>query len=463
MVRRGKSRGCLPAGRGQAQCVENYVQLSSILQIGRVSQISPFMLLKAPYIVTMEGPVLKDHAIWVEGERIVQIAPQKELTGIPASAGMTDEVDLPNTILLPGLVNCHCHLELSQLPEPLPYPGSFVLWIDALTRAKLGMTPADTVAAIQNGIQKLLAGGTTTVADHVSVGADLKPLFDSPLDGIIYLEVMGIERQRAEGFYRQAIELQNSNFKIQNKSQIINPKFKIIPTPHAPYSLLPEIFQKLTSAHPHTRASAPLSIHIAESAEEFLLFKENCGPLFEFLQLKGKTPPSQNETPIHYLERLGLLPDHFMAIHANYLEDEDITALLRAEATVVHCPGSHAYFEHDRFPMGFFLDAEINVALGTDSLASNESLSMLREMQIAIDTYPELTPESVLKMATVNGAKALMREHEIGSLKADKLANMIGVPMHAPHKSICDNILLSEKSCFSMIRGLYASNQSIRR
>ena len=72
------------------------------------------MLLKAPYIVTMEGPVLKDHAIWVEGEKIVQIAPQKELSG------KGNVIDLPNTILLPGLINCHCHLELSQLPEPLP-------------------------------------------------------------------------------------------------------------------------------------------------------------------------------------------------------------------------------------------------------------------------------------------------------------------------------------------------------
>ncbi|MDP2599725.1 MAG: amidohydrolase family protein [Deltaproteobacteria bacterium] len=411
------------------------------------------MLIKAPYIVTMEGPVLKDHAICVEGGKIVQIAPQKEFSDDG------EVINLSNTILLPGLINCHCHLELSQLPAPLPYPGSFVLWIDELTRAKLGMTPADTEAAIKIGIQKLLAGGTTTVADHVSVGTDLKPLFDSPLDGIVYLEVMGIERQRAEKFYEEAKRKMDRGPWTKDHGL----KFKIIPTPHAPYSLLPEIFQKLTSPHPHTRASAPLSIHIAESAEEFLLFKENCGPLFEFLQLKGKTPPSQNETPIHYLERLGLLPDRFMAIHANYLEDEDITALLRAEATVVHCPGSHAYFEHDRFPMGFFLDAEINVALGTDSLASNESLSMLRQMQIVLDTYPELTPESVLKMATLNGAKALMRETEIGSLKVNKLANIVGVPLRNNSKSPLDNILLSEKGCFSMIRGICTLDQSIRR
>ncbi len=392
------------------------------------------MILKAPYIVTMEGPVLKDHAIWVEGEKIVRIAPQKEFSK------NGEIVDFPNTILLPGLINCHCHSELSQLPESLPYPGSFVLWIDQLTRLKLQMSPTDTEAGIKTGIQKLLEGGTTTVADHMSIGTDLKPLLDSPLEGIIYIEILGVEKQRAENFYQQALKIQKTK----------DDKFKIIPTPHAPYSLLPEIFAAVAST------DQPLSIHIAESAEEFLLFQENAGPLFEFLQLKGKTPPANKETPVHYLERLGLFPDRCMVIHGNYLEDADMTIVSRRKASVVHCPGSHAYFEQDRFPLGFFLDAEINVALGTDSLASNETLSMLRQMQMALKNYSELTPESVLKMATVHGAKALLRENEIGTLKAGKLANIIGVPFRNAGRSAYDNILLSEIACFSMIRGIVA-------
>lgn len=388
------------------------------------------MLLKAPIIVTMEGPPLKDHAILVEGEKIIAILPYAQ-----APSNM-ECLELPHMVLLPGLVNAHCHLELSQLPEPLPYPGSFVLWIDQLTRLKLQMTPEQVETAIKNGIQQLHSGGTTTVADHLSPGTSLQPLLESPLEGTCYLEVLGVEEQRALHFYKQALEIKTKD-----------PKFKITPTPHATYSLLPEVFAKLVSQPP------PLSIHIAESAEEFLLFKEAVGPLAEFLELKGKLPPTKGETPFQYLKRLSLLPRKGLAIHANYLEDEDIELLQDAEMSVVHCPGSHDYFEHGRFPMGLLEDGGINVALGTDSLASNESINMLRQMQLALDHYAELTPELTLKMGTRNGAKALLRENEIGTLKEGKLANIIGVPFRFPKRNIYENILLNDKVQFSMIRG----------
>lgn len=393
------------------------------------------MFLKAPHIVTVEGRLLQDHAVCVEDGLIRRLLPHKE---IPAGLEI---LELPQTILLPGLVNAHCHLELSRLPEPLPFPGTCVGWIDQLTKLKLRMTPEKTESAIRFGIAKLLEGGTTTVADHMSLGTSLQILMDSPLDVVVYLEVLGVERQRAEAFYRQAGEIQKSNTK--NDEQ----KFKIILTPHATYSLLPEVFAKLVEGE------VSLSIHIAESAEEFLLFKENAGPLFEFLAMKGQTPPTLGETPLAYLKRLNLLPKKTMAIHANYLEEADIDTLLDFEMSVVHCPGSHAYFEHDRFPLGMLQDAGVNVALGTDSLASGPSLSMLEQMRLALDRYAELTPQTVLKMATINGARALLREKEIGSIAPGKRANIIGTPLRFPKKDIYENILMAEKATFTMIRG----------
>lgn len=389
------------------------------------------MLIKAPYIITLEGPPLKDHAILVEEGIIRHIASQKEFKK------NGECLELPNTILLPGLVNCHSHLELSSLPKSLPYPGSFVHWVEELGLLKMQSTPLQIKEGMRLGIQKLLEGGTTTVADHLSSTADPAPLLDSPLEGIAYIEVLGVEAKRAEMFYQQAME----------KSKIPNPKsqIQIIPTPHATYSLLPEVFSKVVSS------AQPFSIHISESAEEYLLFKENRGPLFEFLETKGKTPPTIGETPLQYLKRLHLLPRQTMAIHANYLEDEDISILQGLQMSVVHCPGSHAYFEHDRFPLGLLEDAGINVALGTDSLASNHSLSMLEQMRTVLENYAELTPEAVLKMATLNGAKALGQENEIGSLAVGKRANIIGVSLRYPKASLLENILLSEQATFVMI------------
>lgn len=398
------------------------------------------MLLRAPIILGEDG-ILKDHAIWVEGERIREIAPQKSL------GGGGEALDFPETILFPGLVNAHCHLELSQLPEPLPYPGSFVGWIEELGRLKLQMTPEKTAAAIRLGIEKSLQSGTTTIADHISAGTSPQTLMDSVLEGVIYAEVLGVEPVRAAHFYEEAEKLK---VKTENK----NLKFKIVPTPHAPYSLLPEFFSALVAdGTTHETQRTPLSIHIAESIEEYLLFKERSGPLAEFLAAKGKLPPTIGETPFQYMQRLRLLPKNAMAIHANYLEEGDISILQNANTSVVHCPGSHAYFGHDRFPLGMLEEAGVNIALGTDSLASNESLNMFQQMRLALETYAELTPETALKMATLNGARALRRAHEIGSLKEGKLANILGVPFRFPKQTPHENILLSDGPKFVMCRG----------
>ncbi|MDO8493712.1 MAG: amidohydrolase family protein [Deltaproteobacteria bacterium] len=385
------------------------------------------MILKAPIIITMEGPVLKDHAIVIEGEQIKAILPQREVSG--------EAVDLPETILLPGLINAHCHLELSQLPQKLTNPGTFTAWVQQLGALKLQMSVAQTEAAIQEGIRQVIDGGTTTIADHISSTTSPKTLLESPLDGVAYIEVLGVERERAKHFYNSALRTQQEFSKQSHK-------IKVQATPHATFSLLPEIFADVLLA----ASEIPFSIHIAESPDEDLLFREQRGPLYEFLKRLGKPPTSNHETPLRYLKRLGLLPNKCMAIHGNYLEDEDIEILLENEMSVVHCPGSHAYFGYDRFPLGMLLDCDVNVALGTDSLASNNSLSMFEQMRLALDAYAELTPETVLKMATLNGAKALRRENEIGSLKPGKLANIVGVPRQ--RTASYENIVTAKKLSF---------------
>lgn len=391
------------------------------------------MLLKAPYIITLEGPVLKDHAILVEGEQIRAIGPQKDFT-------LSDKkcVELPNTVLSPGFVNAHCHLELSRLPGPLPYPGSFVRWIEALSALKLQMSAEDTQRSIRSGIEELLHTGTTTVLDHLSITTSPKFLLESVLEGIIYIEVMGVEEKRAQYFLEEALKIRNQW------------PAEVIITPHAPYSLLPEIFSKIATNH---QQKTPLSIHISESAEEYLLFKERTGPLADFLETKGKIPPTKEETPLAYLHRQNLLPQKTLAVHANYLEDEDIAILKEKEMSVIHCPSSHAYFEHDRFPLGLLQDEGINIALGTDSKASGSSLSMLEQMRLALDQYSELTPEQVLKMATLCGAKAIGRENKIGSLKEKKLANIIGIPLRSSKMSPFENVIEAKEVNWMMIQG----------
>lgn len=394
------------------------------------------MIVKAPFIVSETG-VLKNTFLRIEGKKIT--AMQKDLSPRPGEAVL----DLPRMILFPGFINAHCHLELTLLPEPLPYPGSFTAWLAELGRIKLQMGPAAFREGIREGIARLLEGGITAVADHISPQTDPSPYFDSSLEGVLYAEVLGVEERRGRALFEAAKEME----KIHDVRNV----FEIIPTPHAPYSLLPEIFRDVVLHHGGKKT--PLSIHIAESEEERRLFTENRGPLHDLLSRLGKTPPARGETPMGYLKRLGILPRGAMAVHANTLTDGDIVCMKESELSVVHCPGSHDYFGHDRFPLGPLLEAGIPVALGTDSLASNPSLSMFEQMRLLTDNFAEVTPRKALEMATREGARALRRDERIGTLAEGKQADIAGVTLRFPKRDVYENILLSEKAEFLMIRG----------
>ena len=393
------------------------------------------MWIHAPWVLPIDRGPLKNHSILIKNGKIASILPYAE-----AKNSSEEGKDLPNTILLPGLINAHCHLELSNLPHEISYPGTFVGWVAELTRLKMELTSQDYEKAFERGISLLMNAGTTTLSDHLSAGMDPTPLLQSPLTGYLFSELLGVSENRINEVLMEA----------QKTEKILKERehhFIYRQTPHASYSLSPKIFYAVT------QQKGLSSIHVAESDEEFLLFKENRGPFYEFLSQRGAPPLTKNETPVRFLYRSRLLPKNILMVHANCLETDDLPILREREASVVHCPGSHRYFDHPRFLYGMLKEEGINIALGTDSLASNSDLNMFKEMQYCLDSFAELTPRDVLQMATLCGAKALQMEKKIGTLEIGKEADIIGVKIQNPKADPYENVLMNTKVNFYMKRG----------
>jgi cytosine/adenosine deaminase-related metal-dependent hydrolase len=172
----------------------------------------------------------------------------------------------------------------------------------------------------------------------------------------------------------------------------------------------------------------PLAMHLAESREEMMLLRTGSGPFVALLKELDAWDANVIPFGTRVLDYLQMLAEAHRAlvIHGNYLDDEEIEFLAqrRENMSVVYCPRTHAYFQHDAYPLAKMLSAGINMTLGTDSLASNPDLSILKELQFAASKHPLVSPVMILKMITINAATALGRDVEIGTVTPGKFADL---------------------------------------
>ncbi len=179
------------------------------------------------------------------------------------------------------------------------------------------------------------------------------------------------------------------------------------------------------------------------------MFARGQGEMFDWLQRSGREMSDCGlGSPVRHLERCGMLGENLLATHANYLASGDAVLLGKRRVSVVHCPRSHAFFRHDLFPLHRLTRANVNVCLGTDSLASVVKpprqpieLDMFAEMRVLADQHPFLSPNAILRMATVNGARALARQGLVGELSPHALADIIALPYAGKASRVADAIL----------------------
>jgi cytosine/adenosine deaminase-related metal-dependent hydrolase len=378
------------------------------------------MLLRARTVLPVCAPPIDDGAVLVRGGHIEAVGKFSELSG----ADPGDVVDLGHAILLPGLINAHCHLDYTGMAGQLRPARHFSDWIKAIVALKSGWSYTDYAESWLKGAKMLLRTGTTTVVDIEAVPELLPEVVTAtPLRVVSCLELLSVRsRQTARQMVQAAVE-----------------KLGTLPgeppglSPHAPYSTSPELLRAAAVAA--RERGWLLTTHVAESEDEFEMFQVGRGSMFDWLKPQRDLSDCGQGTPVAYLARHGVLSPHFLAVHANYLAPGDAALLALAGASVVHCPGSHAFFGHQKFPLNELIKTGVNLCLGTDSLATmpvkrNETaeLNLFSEMRRLAENYPALKPQRILAMTTMNAAHAIGRPTELGRLAPGSCADLIAVP-----------------------------------
>jgi cytosine/adenosine deaminase-related metal-dependent hydrolase len=219
------------------------------------------------------------------------------------------------------------------------------------------------------------------------------------------------------------------------------------PSPHSVHALYPEVLKKLFSQDHDL-----FSIHLGESEAEQKYFAEGKGPLADLIQERGSPIAPSAPSALLALEREGFLDERVLAVHGNYFTEEELKLCAKRGVAIVHCSLSHQYFGHRSFPLEQAKKYGVSLALGTDSLASARSLSMLEVMRGAKENFPHLSLEEIFSMATVGGAKALKLFAQVGEIATGKKADIIGIRMGKISDPL-EALFSAEMVEFSMING----------
>ncbi len=394
------------------------------------------MIVRARLVVTMNGPPIENGAVAIEGNRIDDSPPgsspsraarlrRAAPTGSVVDVGLFNEVkarnsgevvDLGEQALLPGLINAHCHLDYTCLRGKIPPPKSFADWIRAMNAEKAKLSKQDYLASINEGFAEARRFGTTTIG-NLTAFPELIAKINEPIRTWWFAELIDVrEPNRA----KHVVDLSVESLKSKETWGL---------APHALFTASANLYRRCQEIA--RRENIFLTTHLAESREEMSMFRDASGPLYEFM--KGIRRPMDDcghETPFALFVGRRALLGRWIIAHLNDLAESDFDLLARSTGKfhVVHSPRSHKYFAHSPFPFERLRALGCNVCLGTDSLASNEDLSLFAEMRAFQKNEPRTSPEEILSMVTVNPARALRQEDALGKIRRGFCADLIAIP-----------------------------------
>jgi cytosine/adenosine deaminase-related metal-dependent hydrolase len=283
------------------------------------------------------------------------------------------------------------------------------------------------------------ARGTVALGD-VSRETWIVPLLvRSPMHGVAFIELSGLKSDQAEALLAQAAERLEA-LDVQGAED----RIRVSLTPEAAHTTSIPLLRALAG-----RSGAcgdPLSIHVAQCEAEVALMRDGSGPLadlfreFDLFEEDWK-PPARS--PIDHLHRHGALTPRTLAVHCVHLDRQDHSMLQAGRATAVACPRSNRRLGAGKAPIPKLMSAGVPVALGTGSLASVPDLDLFADMAALLEEHPKLAPAAVLRMATLNGARALGLADRLGTIEGGRLAALIVVPHDGddrpPLQVICSN------------------------
>jgi cytosine/adenosine deaminase-related metal-dependent hydrolase len=377
----------------------------------------------------MEGEPLENAAFVVEKNRFVEVGPASELLERPG-----EFVDLGESVVLPGLINAHCHLDYSSFRGSILPSRNFPRWISRINALKRSLNDDDYLKAVELGFDELQRSGVTSVFDIVATPQILPRLAPPRIRTWFFLELIDI-RPRPwidENAFGSWLCFEPSDWL---------GGFGL--SPHAPYTASAELYSAALTATQNFKM--PLTTHVSESASEYEMFAAGKGDLFDFLSKMGRPMTDCGRlSPFRSLALSGLLPKDALLVHMNELDEADLEILDRDEwrsLSIVHCPKSNRFLHHRPFPMEALRERGFNLCLGTDSLASNDSLNLFSEMRMAARNHSFVSPKELVEMVTVKPAHAIGLEESLGQIKPGYLADAISIPFRGGYRSIYEEII----------------------
>ena len=415
----------------------------------------PATIHRAKFLLMRPERLLENAAISVGVDGyILQVGTWNE---VRSNAGIEAEIlDWGDAMLLPGLVNAHAHLELTALHGQLTHFDSFTDWALKLIRARREWSPKDYHTSLKNGALSALSSGTTLIGDITSSGYGWSVGDDSSSPSprrVVFEETLGLMPELADSAMARIHALFDRAESLPLQTHAISP--------HAPYSTSGELYRK--SAAFARNHNVPWTTHVAETPGELEFFETGGGEFREFLLSLGAFPDDWIPPKIHpvvWLDEMKLLEPSSLLTHGNYLDDDAIARMVRSRANAVYCPRSHAFFGHEHHPLRKLLDAGVNVALGTDSLASNDSLNMLDEMRFLYSHRRDIVPQEIFAAATASGATALGFAERLGCLDRGYCADMavLELPPSVKSERLLYRILEGAGQCrATIINGVVAA------
>lgn len=346
--------------------------------------------------------------------------------------------ELGDSILLPGLVNAHTHLELTVMRGFLE-ELRFREWLLGLTTARRAVLSSDDLLdSARAGILEGLSAGITTYADTSGSGVTLEAMRELGVRGVMYQEVFGPAPSQC------AEMIAGLRARVGELRALETPLVRVGVSPHAPYSVSDALFS--ATAELAVDEALPMAIHVAESEMEMRFVRDGAGEFADSLTARGIVVQPRARSPIALLEHNGALDARPLLIHCVRLDGDDVDTIARHRCAVAHCPVSNAKLGHGIAPLVELLDHGIAVGLGSDSVASNNRMDLLEEARHALLAqrarllrHDALDSSAVLRLATLGGAEALGLEHQVGSLDPGKQADLVAFSLD-PLRSIADGL-----------------------
>jgi cytosine/adenosine deaminase-related metal-dependent hydrolase len=376
----------------------------------------------AAWVLPIAGPPIRDGWVAVDRGRVIAVG-GREAGDAHGTAG-ADDIQLGRVALMPGLVNAHTHLELSYMLDEVPPAPDFVTWIRTVVDTRRGEPDAGApkiLDAVERAIQESVDSGTAVVGDISNTLVTFAPLAASPLAGVVFFEILRFNAPDAAAVVERARE----------SIEALAPTERVRASlaAHAPYSVAPLVFRAIRQAvdrHPFT----PCSVHLSESPAEVEFIKSGTGPWRQFLEDVGAWNPAwvpPGVSPVEYLDAAGFLHERVLAVHGVQMETADLERLAARGVTLVTCPRSNGHTGAGAPPLEDFYASGVQVAVGTDSLASAPDLSIFAELATMRALAPSIPASALLESATRVGARALGFDADYGTIEAGKRSRLLAV------------------------------------